>query len=186
MAKYFFDRTLAAIGLCVSLPLSICIAVSIKATSSGPILFWSKRVGKDSKIFRMAKFRSMAVDTPNIATHDFADPQVYFTKIGRLLRNTSLDEIPQLWSIFIGDMSFVGPRPGLPSQTYLIAARQRLGIDCLLPGLTGWAQINGRDITDQHKVMFDEAYLQRQSFWFDIKIIALTIIKVIRKDGVSH
>lgn len=185
--KRFFDVVLAvAAAIFLAVPI-VLVAISVWVTSKGPALYWSDRVGRANRIFQMPKFRSMRVDTPAVATHLLADPKSYLTPIGSILRKSSLDELPQLWSIFVGDMSFVGPRPALFNQDDLIQLRTEVGVHELLPGLTGWAQVNGRDelsITD--KVKLDAAYLQRRSMWFDIKILWLTFLKVVRKDGVSH
>jgi O-antigen biosynthesis protein WbqP len=175
---------LAAILLCV--PLCV-VAILVWRTSPGPILYWSDRVGRHNHLFRMPKFRSMRMGTPAVATHLLQSPESYLTPIGGFLRKTSLDELPQLWSILRGDMSFVGPRPALFNQNDLIALRTAQGVDNLVPGLTGWAQINGRDeLPIPDKVALDVEYLRRQSLWFDIRIIALTAIKVIRRDNVTH
>jgi O-antigen biosynthesis protein WbqP len=175
---------LAAILLCV--PLCV-VAILVWRTSPGPILYWSDRVGRHNHLFRMPKFRSMRMGTPAVATHLLQSPESYLTPIGGFLRKTSLDELPQLWSILRGDMSFVGPRPALFNQNDLIALRTAQGVDDLVPGLTGWAQINGRDeLPIPDKVALDVEYLRRQSLWFDIRIIALTAIKVIRRDNVIH
>jgi O-antigen biosynthesis protein WbqP len=175
---------LAAILLCV--PLCV-VAILVWRTSPGPILYWSDRVGRHNHLFRMPKFRSMRMGTPAVATHLLQRPESYLTPIGGFLRKTSLDELPQLWSILRGDMSFVGPRPALFNQNDLIALRTAQGVDNLVPGLTGWAQINGRDeLPIPDKVALDVEYLRRQSLWFDIRIIALTAIKVIRRDNVTH
>ena len=175
---------LAAILLCV--PLCV-VAILVWRTSPGPILYWSDRVGRHNHLFRMPKFRSMRMGTPAVATHLLQSPESYLTPIGGFLRKTSLDELPQLWSILHGDMSFVGPRPALFNQNDLIALRTAQGVDNLVPGLTGWAQINGRDeLPIPDKVALDVEYLRRQSLWFDIRIIALTAIKVIRRDNVTH
>ena len=163
------------------------VALAVKLTSPGPILYWSDRVGIHNTIFRMPKFRSMRIDTPEVATHLLKDPDHWLTPIGSFLRKTSLDELPQLYSILKGDMSFVGPRPALFNQDDLIALRTQAGVDALVPGLTGWAQINGRDdLPIPVKVEFDAEYLKKRSFWFDMKIIWLTFIKVIRRDNVDH
>ena len=156
-------------------------------TSSGPVLYWSDRVGRHNTIFKMPKFRSMRVGTPAIATHLLGNPHQHLTPIGSFLRKSSLDELPQLWSILVGDMSFVGPRPALFNQYDLIALRTELGVHVLLPGLTGWAQVNGRDeLPIAEKVNLDVIYLKRKSLLFDIRILWLTFIKVLRRDGVSH
>ncbi|MFN5882944.1 MAG: sugar transferase, partial [Burkholderiales bacterium] len=152
-----------------------------------PALYWSDRVGRHNKIFKMPKFRSMRVGTPAVATHLLANPQAHLTPIGSFLRKSSLDELPQLWSILLGDMSFVGPRPALFNQQDLIELRTRSGVHMLTPGLTGWAQVNGRDeLPIPKKVELDAEYLARRSFWFDIKILWLTFLKVVQRDGVSH
>ena len=168
------------------IPIAI-VALFVKSTSVGPVLYWSSRVGKNNKIFHMAKFRSMRSETPALATHLLDNPSTYLTPIGGLLRKTSIDELPQLWSIFKGDMSFVGPRPALYNQDDLVALRSRQGVDQMLPGLTGWAQVNGRDeVSIEDKVALDLYYLKNQNFWLDIKILWLTLIKVVRREGVSH
>lgn len=165
----------------------LLVALAVAFTSRGPILYWSSRVGKNNVLFDMPKFRTMRVDTPAVATHLLNDPARYLTPIGSFLRKTSLDELPQLWSIFQGNMSFVGPRPALFNQQDLVDLRTQYGIETLVPGLTGWAQINGRDeLPIPQKVAFDWEYLQRQSLKFDIKIIVLTFLKVIRRDNVAH
>ena len=185
--KRLFDLLL---GLCAAAVLALpilVVAILVRLTSKGPALYWSDRVGKGNAIFRMPKFRSMRVGTPAVATHLLQDPNVYLTPIGSFLRKSSLDELPQLWSIFVGDMSFVGPRPALFNQDDLIALRTQFGVHELVPGLTGWAQINGRDeLPIPEKVKLDVEYLQRQSLWFDIKILWLTFVRVLRRDGVSH
>lgn len=185
--KRLFDLTLALmLSVVLALPI-LGIALVIRLTSPGPAVYWSDRVGRHNRIFRMPKFRSMRTDTPAVATHLLQNPDQYITPIGRLLRKTSLDELPQLWSILKGDMSFVGPRPALFNQDDLIALRTKRGVDELVPGLTGWAQINGRDeIPIPQKVELDLQYLQRRSFWFDIQIMALTAWRVLRRSGVSH
>ena len=165
----------------------VLVALAVCLTSKGPALYWSDRVGRDNKIFKMPKFRSMRLDTPEVATHLLTDARSYLTPIGSFLRKSSLDELPQLWSILVGDMSFVGPRPALFNQQDLIALRTAQGIHTLEPGLTGWAQVNGRDdMSILQKVALDADYLHRQSFWLDIKILWLTFLKVVRRDGVSH
>lgn len=185
--KRLFDLMLALIALIfLAIPMFI-LAILIKFTSNGPVLYWSDRMGRDNKIFSMPKFRSMRIDTPTVATHLLHKPDRYLTPIGKLLRKASLDELPQLWSILKGDMSFVGPRPVLSSQNDLITFRTQCGIHNLLPGLTGWAQINGRDdLSSLHKVLFDLAYLQRKSFGFDLYIIWLTFSRVMTGHGISH
>lgn len=163
------------------------VALLVRCTSPGPILYWSDRVGRHNRLFKMPKFRSMRIDTPVVATHLLADPKIYLTPVGSFLRKSSLDELPQLWSILRGDMSFVGPRPALFNQDDLIALRTDAGVHNLVPGLTGWAQINGRDeLPIAEKVRLDSEYLQRRSFCFDLRILWLTLLKVLRRDGVSH
>lgn len=185
--KRALDLVLAfSAAIILALPIAI-VTIAVRVTSTGPILYWSDRVGKNNRIFKMPKFRSMRVDTPPVATHLLADPTLYLTPIGSFLRKSSLDELPQLWSIIKGDMSFVGPRPALFNQDDLIALRTEHRVHELVPGLTGWAQINGRDeLPIPEKVKLDREYLLRQSFWFDIEILWLTLIKVMRRDGVSH
>ena len=180
----FFGSLIAIIFF--ALPL-ILTAVAVRMSSPGPILFWSKRVGRNNFLFKMPKFRSMRIDTPTVATHLLQNPDQWLTPIGSFLRRSSLDELPQLWCILKGDMSFVGPRPALFNQDDLIALRTDLGIDKLLPGLTGWAQVNGRDeLPIPKKVELDYEYLQRRSFLFDLKILWMTALKVLARDGVSH
>ena len=165
----------------------LCIALAVKITSPGPALYWSDRVGRGNNIFRMPKFRTMRVDTPALPTHLLVEPASYVTPIGALLRKSSLDEIPQLWSILKGDMSFVGPRPALFNQADLIELRTASGVSDLVPGLTGWAQINGRDeLPIPEKVRLDAEYLQRRSLWFDLKILCRTAFKVLKQDDVAH
>jgi len=185
--KRFFDVLLVLlIGAVVIVPF-VVVAILVKGTSKGAILYWSDRIGKNNVIFRMPKFRSMQVDTPAVATHLLTDPKSVLTPIGDFLRKSSLDELPQLWSILKGDMSFVGPRPALFNQDDLIALRTEEGVEKLLPGLTGWAQINGRDeVPIPQKVELDVEYVRRKSFMFDIYILWLTFIKVIKRSGVSH
>ena len=185
--KRLFDLVLALCAAVVlALPVAV-VAVAVRLTSSGPALYWSDRVGCHNKIFKMPKFRSMRVGTPAVATHLLADPKAHLTPIGSYLRKSSLDELPQLWSILVGDMSFVGPRPALFNQHDLIALRTQHGVHELVPGLTGWAQVNGRDeLPIPDKVKLDVEYLQRQSLWFDIRILWLTFVKVLRRDGVAH
>ena len=187
MKKRIFDMSVAILaGLFLLLPLLV-IALLVKLTSPGPVLYWSERVGRFNHIFKMPKFRSMRLGTPAVATHLLDSPQAYLTPIGAFLRRSSLDELPQLWSILEGNMSFVGPRPALFNQHDLVALRTRHGVHELVPGLTGWAQINGRDVLPiPDKVAFDIEYLQRRSFWFDLKIIIWTFIKVAKRESVSH
>ena len=161
--------------------------IAVRLTSKGPSLYWSNRVGKSNKIYKMPKFRSMLIDTPVVATHLLDNPDSYLSPIGDFLRRTSLDELPQLFSVLNGDMSFVGPRPALFNQDDLIALRSEKRVDKLLPGITGWAQVNGRDeLSIPDKVVLDLEYLNRQSFWFDMKILWMTLLKVINRDGISH
>ncbi len=177
-----------AINAAVVLFVPICIvAILVRATSKGPVLYWSDRVGIENAIFTMPKFRSMKVDTPAVATHLLKDPKSVLTPIGDFLRKSSLDELPQLWCILKGDMSFVGPRPALFNQDDLISLRSEKGVHKLVPGLTGWAQVNGRDeLPIPQKVGLDVEYLKRRSFLFDIYILWLTFLKVLKRDGVSH
>lgn len=185
--KRLFDFLLACCAAVVLVLPVVVVALAVRLTSPGPALYWSDRVGRHNKIFRMPKFRSMRVGTPAVATHMLADAKSHLTPIGSFLRKSSLDELPQLWSILVGDMSFVGPRPALFNQDDLIALRTQYGVHELVPGLTGWAQVNGRDeLPIPDKVKLDAEYLQRRSLWFDIKIIWLTALKVVRRDGVSH
>ena len=185
--KRTFDLFLAwCAGVVLLVPI-LFVALAVRLTSPGPALYWSDRVGRGNRIFKMPKFRSMRVGTPAVATHLLADAHSHLTPIGSFLRKSSLDELPQLWSILVGDMSFVGPRPALFNQQDLIALRTVQGVHTLVPGLTGWAQVNGRDeLPIPEKVKLDVAYLQRQSLWFDIRILWLTFVKVLRRDGVSH
>lgn len=185
--KRLFDLVLAAVvALILLLPCTV-VALLVKLTSQGPILYWSDRVGRNNQIFKMPKFRSMRIGTPAVATHLLTDPASHLTPIGSFLRKSSLDELPQLWSIITGDMSFVGPRPALYNQEDLIALRTEHGVHTLLPGLTGWAQINGRDeLPIPQKVLLDREYKLRQSLGFDAKIIFLTAMRVIMRSDVSH
>ena len=185
--KRVFDLVVGLITLLFALIPMLLIALSIRTTSKGAVLYWSDRIGQVNKIFRMPKFRTMQEETPVVATHLMANPDKYLSSFGGFLRRSSLDELPQLWSILKGDMSFVGPRPALFNQDDLIALRTEKGVDKLVPGLTGWAQVNGRDeLPIPEKVALDMEYMERQSFWFDLKILWMTLLKVIRKDGVSH
>lgn len=187
MMKRAFDIALAGCALVVlALPAAL-VALWVKLTSPGPVLYWSERVGRGNTIFLMPKFRSMRIDTPVVATHLLETPDQYLTPIGGLLRKSSLDELPQLWSILMGDMSLVGPRPALFNQHDLIALRTERGVHLLRPGLTGWAQVNGRDeIPFAQKVELDTFYLRHQSFKLDLRILALTFAKVLRSEGVAH
>lgn len=185
--KRIFDLLLAmAATFILAIPV-VLVAAAVRLTSAGPALYWSDRVGRHNKIFRMPKFRSMRTGTPAVATHLLADPGAYLTPIGSFLRKSSLDELPQLWSILVGDMSFVGPRPALFNQQDLIELRTQQGVHELVPGLTGWAQVNGRDeIPIPDKVKLDAAYLHNQSIALDIRILWMTLIKVISRANVSH
>lgn len=185
--KRIFDLVLAGVaGIFLLVPV-LLVAVLVRLTSKGPILYWSDRVGRNNTIFKMPKFRSMQIGTPAVATHLLSNPDSYLTPIGSFLRKSSLDELPQLWSIIKGDMSFVGPRPALFNQLDLIELRTRSGVDKLLPGLTGWAQINGRDeLPIPQKVALDIEYLKKKSLWQDIKIILMTAFKVLKRDNVTH
>ena len=185
--KRLLDISLSLMILaCTVVPMMV-VALLVKLTSKGPVLYWSDRVGRNNVIFRMPKFRTMHVDTPPVATHLLDNPGRYLTPIGSFLRNTSLDELPQLFSIVKGEMSFVGPRPALFNQEDLIALRTGRGIHVLTPGLTGWAQVNGRDeLSISMKIDFDEYYLLHQSLQLDLKILGLTALKVLRSEGVQH
>lgn len=185
--KRLFDLLLACLALVILLVPIVVVAILVRVTSPGPALYWSDRVGRHNRIFKMPKFRSMRVGTPAVATHLLENPERHLTPIGSFLRKSSLDELPQLWSIFKGDMSFVGPRPALYNQHDLIDLRTQCGVDALVPGLTGWAQINGRDeLPIPQKVSLDQEYLQRQSLVFDIQIIIQTAMKVIMRSGITH
>ena len=185
--KRLFDLILAIFLIVLLLIPFLLIAILIIITSKGPVLYWSDRVGKNNKIFKMPKFRSMVINTPTLATHLLDNPDSYLSPIGRFLRTTSLDELPQLFCILKGNMSFVGPRPALYSQTDLISLRTQQSVDKLIPGITGWAQVNGRDeLSISDKVLLDVEYQNRQSFWFDIKILWMTLFKVLKKEGVDH
>ena len=185
--KRLFDLLLAGLaGVLLLLPV-LLVALLVRVTSKGPVLYWSDRVGRNNTLFKMPKFRSMQIGTPAVATHLLRDPDTYLTPVGSFLRKSSLDELPQLWSIIKGDMSFVGPRPALFNQHDLIDLRTRNGVHTLLPGLTGWAQINGRDeLPIPDKVALDIEYLKKKSLVFDVKIIFLTAFKVLRRDNVTH
>lgn len=185
--KRLFDLVLALVtAVLLALPIMIT-ALAVRLTSAGPALYWSDRVGRHNRIFKMPKFRSMRTDTPALATHLLVNPEQWLTPIGSFLRKSSLDELPQLWSILKGDMSFVGPRPALFNQYDLITLRTEKGVHELLPGLTGWAQVNGRDdLPIPEKVQLDIEYLEKRSFFFDLKILLLTVLKVVSRDGVSH
>ena len=185
--KRVFDLTLAIMAGSFLLVPMLAVAVLIRLTSEGPVLYWSNRVGRNNTIFRMPKFRSMQVGAPAVATHLLRDPERYLTPIGSYLRKSSVDELPQLWSIAKGDMSFVGPRPALYNQADLIELRTLGGVHLLLPGLTGWAQINGRDeLPIAQKVALDIEYLKKRSFWLDVNILYITGLKVLKRDNVTH
>ena len=185
--KRIFDLLLSvAILFLLAVP-ALLISFAVRFSSKGSTLYWSDRVGQNNKIFKMPKFRSMLIGTPAVATHLLDNPDAYLSPIGDFLRRSSLDELPQLFSILKGDMSFVGPRPALFNQDDLIALRTEKGVDKLLPGITGWAQVNGRDeLSIPNKVALDAEYLNRQSFWFDMKILWMTFLRVVNRDGVSH
>jgi len=187
LLKRIFDLVLGLfLSLVLSVPL-VLVALAVRLTSKGPVLYWSDRVGRGNAIFKMPKFRSMLIGTPAVATHLLQDPSAHLTPIGVFIRKSSLDELPQLWCIFTGEMSFVGPRPALFNQFDLIALRTQCHVDQLVPGITGWAQVNGRDeLAIPEKVRLDEEYLQKKSLGFDFYILYLTFAKVIRRDGVSH
>ena len=185
--KRSFDILISTLALIIIIVPILCIGLAVKLTSAGPILYWSNRVGAGKVIFTMPKFRTMVQGAPVVPTHLLVNCHVHLTSIGSFLRKSSLDELPQLWSILIGDMSFVGPRPALFNQDDLIALRTQYGVDKLVTGLTGWAQVNGRDeLSIPVKVQYEVEYLQKQSFWFDLKILGLTFLKVVRRAGVSH
>ncbi len=185
--KRLFDLAVAVVAaMFLALPMLI-VALAVRLTSPGPVLYWSDRVGRHNRIFKMPKFRSMRIDTPAVATHLLQSPDQWLTPIGSFLRKSSLDELPQLWNILKGDMSFVGPRPALFNQNDLIALRIEKGVHELVPGLTGWAQVNGRDeLPMPQKVQLDAEYLKRRSLLFDLKILWMTALKVLVRDGVSH
>ena len=185
--KRIFDLLLGiVIFVMLTIPM-LLISIAVHLSSKGPALYWSDRIGKNNKIFKMPKFRSMMIDTPAVATHILSNPDAYLSPIGSFLRRFSLDELPQLFSVLKGDMSFVGPRPALYNQDELISLRTQKGVDKLLPGITGWAQVNGRDdLSIPDKVALDVEYMNCQSFWFDIRILWITFLKVIKRDGVSH
>ena len=185
--KRVFDICLGCLAALILFVPLLLVAIAVRLTSKGPALYWSDRIGRDNVTFKMPKFRSMRVGTPAVATHLLADASSHLTPIGSFLRKSSLDELPQLWSILAGNMSFVGPRPALFNQQDLITLRTEQGVHALVPGLTGWAQVNGRDeLPIPEKVKLDVAYLQRQSLWFDIRILWLTFVTVLDRDGVSH
>ena len=182
-----FDILLGSIALLALFAVLFLVAIAVKLTSSGNLLYWSQRIGKDNTVFLMPKFRTMRSDTPVVATHLLTNPDAYLTPVGKFLRTTSLDELPQLYSILMGHMSFVGPRPALFNQDDLIELRTRAGVHVLTPGLTGWAQVNGRDeLPIPDKVALDKVYLQKQSWLFDMQILLRTFVKVVRREGVVH
>jgi O-antigen biosynthesis protein WbqP len=185
--KRLFDFAIALLTSPILIVPYTLVAIMVRISSRGPVLYWSDRVGRNNHVFKMPKFRTMRIGTPAVATHLLSDPDSYLTPIGSFLRKSSLDELPQLWSIIKGDMSFVGPRPALYNQHDLIELRTQNGVHRLLPGLTGWAQVNGRDeLPIPQKVAFDIEYLQRQSMAFDIRILFLTVLKVIMREDVTH
>ena len=185
--KKIFDLFFGIVLLLTLSFIMLLTVIAIRLTSKGNSLYWSDRIGQYNNVFRMPKFRSMLTDTPAVATHLLDNPGVYLSPIGGFLRRSSLDELPQLFSVLKGDMSFVGPRPALYNQDDLITLRTQKGVDKLLPGITGWAQVNGRDeLSISDKVVLDVEYMSRQSFWFDMKILWMTFLKVIKRDGVSH
>jgi O-antigen biosynthesis protein WbqP len=185
--KRIFDIALGIFAAGLLLLPMLVIGLAVSVSSKGPAVYWSDRVGRNNRLFKMPKFRSMLIDTPVVATHLLGNANAHLTPIGGFLRKSSLDELPQLWCILRGDMSFVGPRPALFNQEDLIELRTRRGVHCLTPGLTGWAQVNGRDdLPISQKVVLDGYYLDRHSLWLDIKIIGLTVLKVIRRDGIVH
>ena len=187
LLKRWFDLLVGLLLFPILVIPMLLVAFGVRATSKGAALYWSDRVGRGNVIFRMPKFRTMRLETPAVATHLMSEPDVYLSPIGGFLRRTSLDELPQIFSILKGDMSFVGPRPALFNQDDLIALRTKQGVDKLVPGLTGWSQVNGRDeLPIPEKVALDAEYMERQSLWFDIYILWLTMLKVDTRDGVSH
>lgn len=187
LMKRLFDLLASIVAAVLLLIPIVAAALAVWLTSPGPVVYWSERIGRGNRLFHMPKLRTMKTDAPIVATHLLTNPDSHLTPVGAFLRRTSLDELPQLWSIFKGDMSFVGPRPALFNQHDLIKLRTEHGVDQLLPGLTGWAQVNGRDsLSIADKVKLDALYLRRKSFWFDLNIMGLTLLKVLRRDGVSH
>ncbi len=185
--KRSLDLLLSGCAVLLLLIPILLVAVAVRITSKGPALYWSDRVGRNNVVFKMPKFRSMRINTPAVATHLLTRPEQYLTPIGGFLRKSSLDELPQLWSIIRGDMSIVGPRPALFNQADLIELRTQAAVHTLVPGLTGWAQVNGRDeLPIPEKVALDVQYLQRKTLWFDLKIVVLTVLKVLKREGVTH
>lgn len=182
-----FDIVCAAAGLVVLSPFLALIAIAINATSPGPVLFWSERVGMNNRRFMMPKFRTMRVETPVVATHLLPEPDLFITPVGRWLRRRSLDELPQLYSVLTGDLAVIGPRPALHNQLDLIALRTRLSVHLYRPGLTGWAQVNGRDqLSVEQKALLDVEYIQRRNFWLDLQILCRTVVTILKRDGISH
>lgn len=187
MIKRIFDVVMSSALMLIFFLPAVVVFFAVRLTSKGPAIHWSKRIGKNNNIFLMPKFRSMTIDTPQVATHLLDATQSYVTPVGAFLRKSSLDELPQLWSVFVGDMSFVGPRPALFNQDDLVALRTQLGVHKVRPGITGWAQVNGRDeLSIPVKVEFDKEYLSRQSFVFDLRILLLTVLKVFKAEGIRH
>ena len=185
--KRIFDLMVALVLMLILAPLLLLVVLAIRLTSVGPVLFRTRRVGKNSRLFTMYKFRTMRIETPQVATHLLKEPDQFLTPIGKFLRRTSLDELPQLINVLRGDMSLVGPRPALFNQDDLISLRTARGVNELTPGITGWAQVNGRDsLPIAEKVKLDEWYLKNRSFWLDLKVVVMTVVKVLRKDGVAH
>jgi len=185
--KRLFDLVFAITAtLMLGIP-AFFVAITVRLTSPGPALYWSARIGRNNLLFKMPKFRSMTLGTPAVATHLLQEPNAYLTSIGNFLRTSSIDELPQLWSILRGDMSLIGPRPALFNQKDLIELRTKEGVHLIMPGLTGWAQVNGRDdLSIEEKVALDSYYLNNQSLWLDLKILWLTFFKVARRQDVSH
>ncbi len=187
LTKRIFDLIMALVLMLILAPLFLLVALAVMLTSVGPVLFRTRRSGKNSRLFTMYKFRTMRVDTPQVATHLLKKPDQFLTPVGGFLRRTSLDELPQLINVLRGDMSLVGPRPALFNQDDLIALRTARGVNMLTPGITGWAQVNGRDsLPITEKVKLDEWYMKNRSFWLDLKVVGMTVVKVLRKDGVAH
>ncbi len=185
--KRLLDILFSVVVIAICLPIFALVAIVVKLTSEGPILHWSVRVGKENRLFFMPKFRSMRVDTPQVATHLLSDPTKYLTRVGRVLRMTSLDELPQVFSILLGHLSFVGPRPALFNQDDLVRLRTERGVHLLVPGLTGWAQVNGRDeLSIEAKAALDYEYLQKQSLGFDLRILLMTAVKLFNHENISH
>jgi O-antigen biosynthesis protein WbqP len=183
----FSNILLAILVLIFFMPLMVLVGMLVRISSKGPVLYWSNRIGRNSLIFSMPKFRTMYIGTPQVATHSLGNPENYLTPLGRWLRKASIDELPQIWSVIIGDMNFVGPRPALFNQEDLIILRKEKEVDRLTPGITGWAQVNGRDeLSIPDKVDFDIEYMRRRSFLFDIRILWMTFSKIVARDGVSH